>query len=414
MFFYRLLLMLISPLLLLHLTWQALQHRSLRYLLQRTGWAYPHFNTPPLWLHAASVGEVNAALPLLQRIRREHPQLPLLLTCNTPTGGEHARRKLPPGITQAYLPVDWPLASRRLARRIRPHCLLVMETELWPHLFSAVHRTGCPIIIVNARLSSRTLQAPSWLRSLYRRCLQQCRAILARSQQDAEGFTMLGAREEQLSVIGNIKFAATMALDSAPFSAGRDYVLAASTRDAEEALIMRAWQAGERNGRLLVIVPRHPQRLPAIEKQLAPLTSEIAVRSRGEAISETTEVYIADTFGELPAFIAGAELVIMGGSLVPKGGQNLLEAAARGKAIITGPHMDNFADETRLLKEGEALVQVDDWHALAASLDELLGDNERLQALGEAGAKLTAQFSNIDQLYLQALRQHCDLGSGNA
>ena len=410
LFGYRLLLYLLSPLLIALTIWQALPSRSWHYLWQRLGMAHSLRHDQPIWIHAASVGEVNAALPLITSLRNSHPDIPILLSTSTLTGGHVARSKLPADVEQCFLPVDWPGNVRRFLSRRAPRCALIMETELWPNLYAALYRNQIPLLIINGRLSAKTLKAPKWLRILYKGCLKRCHAILARSEQDRTGFIALGATPEHVSVVGNIKFSSTATETVSPLpELKRNYVLAASTRDEEEALIVKAWLSAERGEHLLVIAPRHPKRVHDILTQLDPLLSGIAVRSRGDEITAETKLYVADTFGELPALMSGAELVFMGGSLVDRGGQNLLEPAALGKPVITGAHMENFTDETRLLLEHEALLQVHDQDELGKVFTDLLKDPERRKTMGENAYAVITAHQEMAQKYLSRIEELCNL-----
>jgi 3-deoxy-D-manno-octulosonic-acid transferase len=407
---YRMLFYLLSPLLIFYTAWQALHARSWRYLLQRLGMAVPIQNNRPLWIHAASVGEVKGVLPLLEALQHNHPDVPLVLTTLTSSGGQMAKARLPDGAVHCFLPIDWPGAVNRFLSAVSPRCALIMETELWPTLYTATADRKITLLIINGRLSVKTLKAPPWLRNLYSSCMQSCRTILARSEQDRTGFIALGAQPEQVVVIGNIKFSSQRKADARPLpELQRRYVLAASTRDNEERPIVEAWLSQPRDDHLLVIAPRHPKRLNRILSQLRPLLSEIAVRSRGEAVTETTELYIADTFGELPALIAGAELVFMGGSLVNKGGQNLLEPAAFGKPVITGPHMENFSDETRLLLAHDGIVQITDKDELATTFTVLLADPQLRKKLGENASAVVTAHQDMVERYLSSIEEICNL-----
>jgi len=390
--------------------WQALREKDWRYLRERFGRYRRSGQQQAIWLHAASVGEVNAALPLIESLMKHHPTLPLLLTTTTPSGARAASDKLPPSVHHVYFPIDWPGAVRRFLARHRPRCALVMETELWPNLYSRCHAKNIPLLIVNGRLSARTKKVRPWLRRLYTLCLQRVSAVLARSEQDRICFITLGAARERCEVIGNIKFAA------APKSEGvksidlkRPYLLAASTREGEELAVVEAWRASGDREHLLVIVPRHPKRLAQILNDLQ--GERVSVRSRGEPITDTTTVYLADTFGELPGFIAGAELVFMGGSLVPKGGQNLLEAAALGKAPLFGPHMDNFLVEAEVLLNEGGAIQVADAPQLGAAMRRLLADAPLREAMGEKARALVEARRDMAERYRQAIARYCDLAA---
>ena len=405
---YRLAMPLLSiPMVLLTL-WMAFKSRDRQYLLQRLGLALPKSNPHGVWVHAASVGEVNAVLPLIERIRQDFPDLPINLSTATPTGGQVARNKLPAGCAQFFLPLDWNWTSLSLIKRLQPAGLLIMETELWPNLYWNFYRRNIPFVIINGRLSARTLNNRFyWISRLYLFIIQFTRFILARSELDAQRFERLGANPELIKVMGNIKFAASGETQASPIELGRPYILAASTRDDEEWRIVAAWQASEARQTLLVIVPRHPNRLDKILPQLDLQAGHLAIRSRGETVTAATRIYIADTFGELTSFIAGAEFVIMGGSFVPRGGQNILECAKQSKAVVFGPHMTNFMDEAELFLAHQACMQAGDTKELTKLINLLSGDREKSRQMGRNGIALTRRYGHIIDDYMQELKTLC-------
>jgi 3-deoxy-D-manno-octulosonic-acid transferase len=355
------------------------------------------------------VGEVIAAGPLLGLITKGYPQLPVIVTTNTPTGRDVLRKQWGHSILHAFLPLDYSGPVSRFMDRTQPRCALIFETELWPNLFSHCHRLGVPTVIVNARLSERTMSAPALMRRIYRRGLKNVLAVLARSEADRERFLALGASPEQVTTVGNIKFAHSVdsVVRTAVDPVGRRYWLAASTHQDEELRIARMWKKIADQDCLLVIAPRHPDRREAILRQLESLQLDIAVRSRHEAITAQTQVYLADTLGEMPAFMSHAEFVFLGGSLIEHGGQNILEPARLGKAVIVGPHMDNFAEETRILLVREGIIMVHDEEELQHKISQLRKNSEWREELGKAARKVVAQRSNIAQTYFTCLQ---DLG----
>lgn len=408
---YRLLVWLLSPALVLYTAWLALRHRDPRYLLERLGLGSRAVGAGAIWVHAASVGEVNAAAALVRRLGERYAPRPVVLSTGTPTGGTIARRRLAGVAAQFYLPLDWSWSVRRRLRRLRPACLLVMETELWPNLYEACARAGVPIVLVNGRLSLRSLRDESWWRRVQFDTLARVRAVLARSQTDAETFIGLGMEPARVRTLGNLKFA-VLDPPPAPVALGRRYVLAASTREGEERAIVEQWRRAPHGGRLLVLAPRHPQRLREILGALAPLGVRVAARSRGESAGGDTDIYIADTLGELRAFMAGAELVIMGGGFAPFGGHNVLEPAQLGRAVVFGPHMEHFAHEAELLCAHDAAIQLSSVEELGACLAELFAGPERIAALGANGARLVAARARVLDDYLAALDELCpELGA---
>ncbi|HEB54811.1 MAG TPA: LpxL/LpxP family Kdo(2)-lipid IV(A) lauroyl/palmitoleoyl acyltransferase [Gammaproteobacteria bacterium] len=383
--------------------WMAWRFQDKQYLLQRLGLSFKHQARRPIWVHAASVGEVNAVLPLIKLMLEKNPELSIQLTTTTPSGQITARTKMPAAVNCNYLPLDWWQAVTHFLRCIKPSCALIVETEIWPNLYEACFQAGVPLTVINGRLSSRTLNTRPWIRALYCKAMENTHAVLARSEEDARGFVSLSVAEERIRVIGNIKFSRLTEKTIAPITLQRPYVLAASTREGEEKTIARQWLKQDKNNHLLVIVPRHPKRLNDILRDLSSLTSQITIRSKNEAITPETEIYIADTFGELPAFIAGSTFVIMGGAFAEKGGQNILEVAQQGRAVIFGKHMHNFRDEAKLFLQQQAGVCVEHENELGKLIQEWLSDEEKPRRLGENGLALSRKNSAIAQRYLQEI-----------
>ena len=404
---YRLLLWVLIPPLGLLCLWLSLRYRDHLFLFQRLGYRLAKPAQRPIWLHTASVGEIHAALPLLDALLDAHPQQLFLVSTTTPTGGRILRSKLGPRLQWCYLPIDWPSAVRRFIQRLNPRCAIIVETELWPNLYQSLAQQATPILLVNGRLSQRSLDAPAWLLTLYRACLSQVTRLMARSQRDLERFRTLGAAPARSENLGNIKFHATP-MDPAQLSVicQRPYILAASTHADEESRITRAWLATEpADNQLLVIAPRHPKRRNAILKDLQAFKLPVAMRSRNEAIQADTRIYLADTLGEMPSLISGAQFVIMGGSFVARGGHNILEPAALGKAIITGPFMDSFVEECQILKQANALIQCEE-QTLSDNIRRLLNDPAQADAMGKCGQQVIQSQQQVLQHYLQRIEPY--------
>jgi len=400
---YSLLLGLVTTPVIFYSAWQAWLHKDRHYLTERLGLA--HYTQGPfdIWLHAASVGEVNAVLPLVELIARRHPHLSIIFTANTPTGGMTARKKLPANIVFHYMPIDWQFAVERFTAQVKPRAVLITETEVWPNLYLHCFHKGIHLSIINGRLADNMLLKSHWIKRVYCRALEEVYWILARSEHDRDNFLAMGAKEQYMKVIGNIKFSTTGQSKVKPFTTNRPYILAASTREGEEHLIAECWKKLAPEKRFLIIVPRHPKRLSQILRDLKPLDLNIAVRSRNEPITEHTQIYLADTFGELNQFIAGSQFVIMGGSLKPFGGQNILEVARAGKGVIFGPHMDNFSNEAALFVQYDACQQVKTDAELCATIARLLSEPERANALGAQGLALMSDAGDMAERYLMEL-----------
>ncbi len=381
---------------------RTLRDGDARYARERLGWV-PRSDDRPLWLHCASVGEVVAAMPLVGVLAAEGIG-PLLISTNTPTGRAVAAARAPDGVRCVQAPLDRPGAVRRFFGRIHPRAGVILETELWPWLFATAAARGVPLVIANGRLSARTRTAPGWLRAAAGFCLGRVSAVLARSEDDAAGFCELGAPAARVRVIGNLKLGAPSGAAAAPESLGRPYVLAASTHEDEETQLAVHWRAAGA-GALLAIAPRHPERGERIAAQLRARGLRVARRALGETPGTDTDVYLADTLGELPQLIAGAELVVMGGSLVAHGGQNVLEPARAGRVVLTGPHMENFREETAALREAGGLRQHRDAPELVQSALGLLADAEARTAMGANAAAVLDAGADIAARYRDALAE---------
>ncbi len=355
-----------------------------------------------VWVHCASVGEVAAATPLLHELDG-HGIGPLLVSTATPTGQQRARAQAPHGATVVYLPVDRPGPVRRFLARTRPRAALILETELWPWLFGALEDRAIPIVLVNGRLSPRTLDAPAWWRRTAEWCLQRVTRVLARSETDRDRFRKLGVEPERLAVVGNLKFATPGGAPVTAIDPGSPFVLAASTHEDEELQLARAWASAGSREHLLVIAPRHPERGADIASALSAEGFEVRRRSQGEPAGPPGSIYLADTLGELTGLIVGAEVVIMGGSLIRRGGQNVLEPARAGRAIVTGPHMYNFADETDQLEAAGALLRRADATEVITAATGLLAAPDEARRMGEAGRTMMEREADMAERYRRAL-----------
>ncbi len=405
---YRLLIAVLSPLIFAHLLWKSIRLKQPRFLLQRLGLKLQHIPKNCLWFHCASVGEVNTILPLLHELHQRHPEQPFLITTNTTTGAEIIARQNLPWLHHAFLPMDWRLTTLSFIRQLKPIALFLVETELWPNLITLSHRKGIAVNIINGRLSIKTTGANSWVRSVYQQVLSQVNHIYVRSQTDQDSYLRLGANRDQVSILGNLKFIPPASINAASQTiTQRDYVLVASSHHDEEYQIARVWNQLKRN-ELLVIAPRHPERREQIVKQLKQIAgidaNTLALRSNNAPVTDQTRIYLLDTVGELMQWFAPAKLIIMAGSFTHRGGHNILEPAHFGKAIIFGPHMESFVDESQLLLVQNATVQVHTFEALGGVISELL-DNEKARLQLETNVKQTLQpFARIVNDYADVIK----------
>jgi len=396
MLLYRLLTIILSPIIFGHIIGLSIKNKQIKYFWQRLGFNSSHLPKNCLWFHCASVGEVNTLMPLLKNIHKKDGELKFIITTNTITGEKIIAQKNLHYLYHCYLPFDWRHSINRFLTVTEPSAIYIMETEIWPNLFTACNHKNIPISIINARLSKKTTSANRWIKTLLKNSLQKVNKIYARSEENAQAFLQLGAPKNIIKTVGNLKF--TTAMNSSQFSQQnspdikKEYVLLASTHNDEELQFFNLWKKLNRR-ELLIIVPRHPERGPSIAKQLD--CQQLAMKSRGDELTRQTDVFILDTIGELKNYFSKAKVVIMGGSFTPIGGHNILEPAAFNKAIITGPYMENFKDELNLMLKQDAIIQVTTFTDLEKQLIELLDNLEARSALQDNTATLS---HNVEQI----------------
>lgn len=396
---YSALLRLLTPAYLARLWWRGRQEPGYReHLGERLGWAARPAAPGALWLHAVSLGETRAAAALVAALRQARPGLRLLLTHGTATGREAGRALLREGDQQAWLPYDTPGAVRRFLRAHRPAVGVLMETEIWPNLQHEAARAGVPMVLANARLSERSARKAERLAVLMRPAAQALTLALAQGEADARRLRAAGAAA--VVVCGNLKYdlqpdAAQLSRGAAWRQAlGRPVVVAANTREGEEAMLLAAWRArvpeggAAGAGPLLLIVPRHPQRFDAVAAEVAAQGFALSRRSRwaGDPPPEAGQgdVWLGDSLGEMALYYACADVALLGGSFQPLGGHNLIEAAASGCPILLGPSTFNFADAAEGALQAGAAWRVAD---MATAVDQALGLLGRPEALAQAASQ---------------------------
>jgi 3-deoxy-D-manno-octulosonic-acid transferase len=338
-------------------------------------------------VHAVSVGESIAAIPMIKELKRRYPELPLLVTTMTPTGAMRIKSGLGNTVTHAYFPYDLPEATNRFLTAMNPVVGIIMETELWPNMIASCQQKNIPLCLVNARLSEKSARGYQRIAPLTREMLQVITVIAANGQLDAERFIALGAIKERVTITGNMKFdlelPASLASDSETLreQLGKDRFIwiAASTHEGEEDIILAAYKKiREKNPQaLLILVPRHPDRFDAIAA-LCQRELTVVRRSSGQHCSSDVAVFLGDSMGELPLMYSVADVTFVGGSLIPRGGHNLLEPAALGKPILMGPHVFNFLEISDLFLKANALIKITAIDDLAEQLSLLMRNvNER-------------------------------------
>jgi 3-deoxy-D-manno-octulosonic-acid transferase len=363
--------------------------------------AYP---APVLWLHSVSVGETRAALPLVQRMKATYPESTVLLTHMTAAGREAGRELFGDSIVQAWLPYDVPFAVNRFLAHFRPAAGFLVETELWPNLIAQAQRRNVPVFLVNARMSERSAARYARFSSLTRPMLQRLRGVAAQSPADATRLAALGA--PATIVTGNLKYdvsipdnALTLGAEfRARFGASRPVWMAASTRDGEEALILDAVaRAPMPAASLLVIVPRHPNRFAAVAELLQFRGVPFVRRSENAFVPADVSVVLGDSMGEMSAYYAAADVTFVGGSLLPLGGQNLIEPIALGIPVLIGPNTFNFAEATTGAIAAGAAGRVGDADELVRAVRELLSDPARRQTMSDAARAFHAAHQGAVQ-----------------
>ena len=390
---YSLLFYLAQPLVWLRLAWRA--RRQPEYL-DHLGERYGFYPTRPagllLWLHVVSVGETRAAEPLIKALLDTYPAHTLLLTHMTPTGratGGELITKFGPRLQQAYLPYDLPDAGQRFFDHFKPCIGLLMETELWPNLIHIAKRRNIPMALINARLSARSQRGYQRFAALIRPALAALRTVAAQTPADAERLASIGAR--QVNVFGNIKFDVTPAPDKLKLGLAwrqalghRPVWLAASSREGEEILILEAFARLKRPDVLLLIVPRHPQRFPEVATLVAERKLTLCRRSEDGFPGPDTQVWLGDSMGEMPAYFTLADIALIGGTLLPFGGQNLIEAAACSCPVLVGPHTFNFAQATEDSLACGAARRITGAAEAATEVEKLIGDQQALETMRHA------------------------------
>lgn len=390
-FFYTLLLYVLLPFVFARLFSRAKKQPAyLSHLKERFGFhgMAPMENT--IWLHAVSVGETRAAAPLVDLLLKSRPECRLLITHMTPTGRETGEKLYGNNAAICYLPYDYPFAVERFLEHFRPKIGILMETELWFNLIHHCRKGGIPLFLVNARLSEKSLGNYLRIGKLARQGLRELEGIAAQTEPDAARLRQLGA--EKVAVCGNLKFDVSIPENIADFRhlfGGRPVFLAASTREGEEAPLLEAF---EKIGNiLLVIVPRHPQRFAEVENILKQKGIPFVKRSENRAVDPDTRVFLGDSMGEMYAYYASCDCAYIGGSLLPYGGQNLIEAASLGKPVFVGPHTYNFEEASALAVEAGAAIRVDNAEMLARKAEELLKYPGKIAEMSRAGLEFASR-----------------------
>ncbi|HZP02065.1 MAG TPA: 3-deoxy-D-manno-octulosonic acid transferase [Terriglobia bacterium] len=406
--------------------WRMRRKKVLPHWRERLGFLPPSMQQAEggaIWVHAVSVGETLAVVGLVQELQRNYPSRKVFLSHVTAAGREAGEHRLPHVAGRFYLPLDWVCAVRRALARIRPALLVIVETELWPNLLHTARTCGCRVVVVNARLSDRSFRRYCLVRPFMRRVLENVDRVCAQTSTDAERFRTIGAAPDRVTTTGNLKF------DSRPPKPGdfarrlrdaigavprRPVLVAASTMPGEEPLVLEAWDEVRRKfpQGLLVLAPRHPERFEGVARLLVDSQRSMVRRADIETAApgliaqlRSPEILLLDSIGELAGLFEVADVVFVGGTLVPTGGHNLLEPAYWGKPIIFGPHMHNFRDVAKLFLDEAAAVQVQSARELGQALLALLHDEKRSHELGGRARKLLEREGGATARVINQIRE---------
>ena len=398
---YTIALRLALPLILLRLWWRGRREPGYReHVEERLGVYAVDKPEKAVWVHAVSVGEARAAAPLVRELQRLLPDHAMVMTCTTAAGRETLKQVYGESMTCVFLPYDYPEAVKSFLQTFRPRLAVLMETELWPNLLAESARHGVPVALANARMSETSARGYRRWRLLTGPGIRSLAAVCAQSEADADRLRALGAT--RVVVTGNLKF--DVALDEAQLAAGREWrrrlgrpvLLLASTREGEEKLLLD--EIPSPAAFLTIVVPRHPQRFDDVAQWVDARRTKVAMPK------ETDRVYLGDTMGEMAFYYAACDVAVIGGSFMPLGGQNLIEALAAGAPVVLGPSMFNFAEATRLALEVGAAVQAGDAKGAIRQALELMARAQARCAMAQAGRALCEAHRGSTARHVEVLR----------
>jgi len=388
------------PLILARLWWRGRREPGYRsFVGERLGRYTVSRRQKLLWVHAVSVGEARAAAPLVRMLQQAFADHRVLMTCTTAAGRETIKQVYGESVLQSYLPYDMPAAVQRFLEYFRPRLGVLMETEIWPNLLAGCTASGVPVVLANARMSGKSARGYARWATLTGPAFRSLAAVCAQSEADAGRLRALGA--PQVEVAGNLKF--DVQPDAGQLAAGRAWraaldrpvLLLASTREGEEKLLLDYLKGAF----LTVIVPRHPQRFDEVA-QLAQ-----SRRSRTALPAPTDRVHLGDTMGEMAFYFGACDVAVIGGSFLPLGGQNLIEALAAGTPVVTGPSMFNFAEATRLAVQAGAAIQAPDAATALNEASSLLGNASKRESMARAGRQLCEAHRGATERHLGVCRR---------
>ena len=400
MIIYNLILFILYPLIILKILINTfIRKDSFKFFLCKVGLGKGIKQENCIWIHASSLGETKSAIKIIDEIKSNNAEACFIVSTSTSSPIELLKGRT--DILHFIIPFDFLFTTKRMINKLKPRVLIIIETEIWPNLIYSCHSKGIPVFIANARLSKKTLNSNFLVKKIYKNTISKITKILCKSDRELNHYLELGANNKQLEVCGNIKMVNEVKKINTERIIERKYVLAASTHKDEERQIITEWLKTNERKTLLVVVPRHVNRLGDILSDLPLDMIKIGIRSKNDPIRKNTQVYIADTYGELDSLIQHCEFVFMGGSLVDHGGQNFIEAAVHGKTIIVGSYMYNFIDETEEFLKTNSMIMVKNSQTLKHVFERLLKSKQRRELFGSNALKLLESKKSImDNYYL--------------
>ena len=406
------------PLLILRLFWRGFRAPAYWQRWPERFGSSPKLDSskPVIWIHAVSVGEVEACRPVAIALRQQYPNHQLLITTMTPTGSSRVKTVFSDKVAHCYLPYDIPFAIKRFLNNTQPTFGIIMETEIWPNLLSISHQRNIPLFLANARMSERSAKGYARFAHFIKDTLQNLSVIAAQSADDKRRFQALGADSKSVHAIGNLKYEINLAASlseqassmRAIWGINRPVLIAASTHEGEEEMMLNASRQirSKHPELLLIIVPRHPERFDRVAALAHKSGFTTLRRSEMKPCPSDIQVLLVDTMGELPLFYAASDVAFVGGSLVPHGGHNVLEPAALGRAVLTGPHFFNFNEITQQFLAAEAALKVNDTRALADITIDLLNNPQKRADMGEEGLKLISKSQGASDRLVNLIKYH--------
>ncbi len=365
-----------------------------------------------IWWHSVSMGETLAAIPLIKLFQKKHPNIPILVTTMTPSGSEQVLKNLGDTVQHVYIPYDLPNLVLKFIKQLKPRLVVIMETELWPNMLFYCHQQNVPVLLANARMSEKSATGYARFSSLTKEMMGNITVIAAQNKEDGERFVRLGFPRERLVITGTIKFDITISEDllikakdlRSKWSLDRPVWIAASTHAGEEEIILEA--AKKIPTLLLILAPRHPDRIKDVISLCQKVNLKFCLRSAGELPDANTQVFLIDTLGELLLFYAVSDIAFVGGSLISKGGHNLLEPAALGLPILTGESLFNFAEIEKLLDNAKGLIKIKNSQELSHEINLLFQDTDKRNQMGNAAKNVVMGNRGATEKHLKLIEQN--------